>query len=98
MIVQRVTFNTKLGKEENAEELLKELFAMHSAPHGRRIYTNRTGPFNELIVETEFENNAEMEAYWAKLVPSWGGNPEFLARWYETVDAGGNNQILNLRD
>lgn len=97
MFVNRLTYNTKLGKVEKAAELQKESLAMNPAPHGSRLYTIVFGPFSKLVLELEFENSAEMEDYWERFW-SLPENPEFIERWYETVDAGGSNEIWQLVD
>jgi len=94
MFVVRLTYNTKMGKEEKAVELCKEFFSFAPVPHGLRIYRNGVGPFNKLVADIEFENTAEWEDYFERF---WSSpeNPEFMERWYAVLEPGGGSEIWN---
>ena len=82
MIVDRRTYNIKLGHMQEAIELLKfEINAVIeqgiSLPY--RIHISRFGRFDQLATEYEFENLAAQEKFWTEWQPK---NPEFIDKWF----------------
>ena len=94
MLVHRVTWNVKPGKQEEAEELLRKAGEMYPSPHVVRVYVPETGPFNTLVYEVEFENLADYQAHWQKWY-ALPGRAEFMEKWNELV-TGGGDQLWNL--
>ena len=95
MIVERMTWKAKPGQENALVEAVKEAFAMHPAPHGRRILTPNVGPYNEVVVEIEYDDISENAAYWEE----WFSKPEYPAfaeKWNKMVVSGGGSEIWNL--
>jgi hypothetical protein len=82
MIVDRRTYNIKLGHDPEAIELIKAEFAAlteRDASPPYRIYVSRIGQFSQMAVEFEFENLAAQERFWAEWRPN---NPEFIEEWF----------------
>ena len=95
MIVQRVTTPVKVGCMEKIVKLCKAEFVKLNNPGRWRMYTPNIGPGDILAWELEFENFAEYEKFWVE----WWSHPEtpeFNAKWYELVEAGGNSEVWNL--
>ena len=95
MIVHHMTWKAKPGQENALVEMIKEGFAMHPAPHGRRIFTPDIGANNRVVIDIEFENLAEYEAYWEE----WNSKPElpaFAERWLKLVESGGGSETWNV--
>ena len=82
MIVDRRTYNIKLGQAAKAVELLTaELVAAKEAGHsyGYRVYVCQIGQWGQVAVEFEFENLAQQETFWS----GWGAkNPDFIKDWF----------------
>ena len=73
MIVERLTFDTKLGSQGAAIEFLK---ADRERVGGDwRVYASQFATGSKVAVELEFADHAEREAWWsdwsAKLPPEW---------------------------
>jgi hypothetical protein len=82
MIVDRRTYNIKLGQAEEAVELIKaELVAAKEASHtySYRVYVCQIGQWGQVAVEFEFDNLAQQEAFWSGWRPK---NPEFIKDWF----------------
>lgn len=64
MIVVRETFHIDPSHMMAAKELLKEMHALGDrlGLKSERIYTDLTGEYHRLVMETEFENLAAFEA------------------------------------
>jgi hypothetical protein len=82
MIVDRRTWNIKLGHDGEALDLIKAEFAALKARDAcppYRIYLSRIGQFSQIAAEYEFENLAAQEKFWAEWRPS---TPEFIEHWF----------------
>jgi hypothetical protein len=91
MIVNRRTFNLKQGQEKSAVEAIKAFYA-NPDPHTLRWYISDIGPFNKLVVEIEYKDLADYEAYWSTFDPG----EDFWKNWFELTDLGGANEIWQL--
>jgi len=95
MIVNRRTFNVKLGAEDDAVEHLlsgKE----HPKIRALRAYRPLVSPFSTVCMEIEFDSMADYEEVWA----AWRADPDtaaFMERWYELTLPGGTNEIWEVR-
>jgi hypothetical protein len=82
MIVDRRTWNIKLGHHQEAVDLVKAEFAAlkeRGACPPFRIYVSRIGQWGQIAAEYEFENLAAQEKFWAEWRPS---NPKFIEEWF----------------
>jgi hypothetical protein len=95
MLVHRVTWNLKPGKQEKAMELLRNAREKHPTPHVVRVYTPEIGPFNRLVYEIEFEDFADYQAHWQEryTLPEFA---EFIEKWNEF--ATGGDELWNLME
>ncbi len=90
-IVNRRTFMASRGRQEDVIDMLKQ--GTYTVPY--RIYNIYYGQFDLVALEMEFGSIAEMDAAWS----DWGASDEakeFLARWVEITEPGGNNEIWTL--
>jgi hypothetical protein len=82
MIVDRRTYNIKLGQQDQAIQLLQAEMAALAADNAAppyRIYLSHTGRFGQLAVEWEFGTPAERETFWTNWRPQ---APSFVEHWY----------------
>lgn len=93
MIVDRRTFHVPAGQVESVLQMLENEIRDHGAPpHGYRVCASETGEFNQVVMETEYENMAEMEAHWA----DWGTKPTtaaFMERWNAITLPGSSREL-----
>lgn len=98
MLVNRRTFNVKMGHMDEVVALIKaEIEQFTSYTRASRIYTPETGSFDVVAVEWEYENLEEYERLWAE----WGATPEaaaFTEKWYDLTERGGTNEIWHLAE
>ena len=97
MIVNRRTFVVKQGCQD-------EVVAMVLAENNRlnwsitsRVYTPNIAPFNQIIVEWEYEDLATYEKHWAEwfALPE---TPDFMEKWNSLIKPGGSNEIWNIEE
>jgi hypothetical protein len=93
MIVQRITWNVKVGCADKCVELLKAECAKWKVKW--RIYTPNIAKMDKVAGETEFESLAELEKFWTEWFAS-PGTAEFWKKYNELVDTGGTNETWNL--
>ena len=93
MILQRITFNVKVGCLNKLVELINA--ARAQATKEFRIYTSYIAPLDKLVEEIEFENMAELEKFWADF---WAnpGTPELMDKFNQLVETGGTNEVWNV--
>lgn len=101
MIVNRRTFNVKVGCMEEAVALVLGEIAADSERGGYtgriRVYTSSIGTFDQMAVEWEYQDLAEYEEMWAE----WAALPTtaaFMQKWIELVKEGGTNEIWDLAE
>lgn len=81
MIVVREVFHAKPGMASKMVKLFQEQMGGGQGPKGPKIMTDMTGPFNKVIVETEYESLAafdkEMQEY-MKAAPAPGSTSKHV--------------------
>ena len=93
MLVNRRTFNVKVGRVDEAVAFIKseaERFSDYTGPI--RIYTPETGSFGVVAVEWEYESLEEYGRLWAE----YGATPETpaaMVKWNELTRHGGTNEL-----
>ncbi len=65
MIVNRRTWLVKRGCMEEAIAVTEANMERITFPHASRGYASNIGPTSRVVLEAEFENLAEYEAFWA---------------------------------
>ena len=94
MLVDRRTFYIQAGHIEETVQLL--LAEIKRVGHPTvRCYLSRTGRFNTLAVEHEFESLAAYENFWE----AWSASPEgqaVLAKWEPLNEPGGTSELWTL--
>ncbi len=101
MIVNRRTFNVKVGCMEEAVALVLGEIAADSERGGYtgriRVYTSSIGTFDQMAVEWEYQDLAEYENRWAE----WGAQqttPALMQKFLELTKEGGTNEIWTLEE
>jgi hypothetical protein len=93
MLVNRRTFIVKRGAYDALLALLQE--AVRESGGNGRILVPEIAPFDQLVVEAEFESLAAYEQFWS----NWGDQPTtpaFMERWFTLTESGGTNEIWRL--
>jgi hypothetical protein len=95
MIVHRWVSIAKKGRMAEAIACVKEAFDKFMPPSlPRRHYTSNIGPLDTFAIEIECESLAAykeiVDEYFARLTP------DLLAKWIETTEVGGTNEIWDL--
>ena len=96
MIIDRFVFQVKKGCNDAAVAVIKEEIAIAEKGGGftARLLATVFGTFDELVMEAEFEDMGQREAFWAK----WAAerNPIFAAR-FDPLNTGiGTNELWNV--
>ncbi len=93
MYILREYFVAKPGQAGPLASLLKEISAI-SAPGKSRVLTDMTGEFNRVIMETEVDSFADMEARWKDYM----SNPDWKAKMkgYTELWESGGREILRV--
>lgn len=99
MLLDRRVFIVKLGKMEEVLELLKAEQARVQQAYdfsgATRNYVNVVAPHNQLVLEAEWNNLAEWEAFWS----AWQASPEakaFMKKWLPLLEPGGWSELWRL--
>jgi hypothetical protein len=93
MIVQRLTWQVKIGQRAAAAELARAERERVGGTH--RIYRGYLGSFDTVAMEFEFEGFDEMETFWSE----WFATPEsaaFLEKWHDLLEARTTNEVWTL--
>ena len=93
MLVNRWTFNVKIGRMSEAVDLAKE--AKNFADI-KRMYVSNVGEQDRLCAELEFEDYAAYGAYWS----AWGedlDNQAWLKKWQQLIERPVLNEIWELQ-
>lgn len=93
-IVNRRTFIAGRGHAREVVDMIKGE-AKYRFPY--RIYSSHYGPFDQVVLEIEFKDVAQMEAEWAVWYAS-DASKEFTARWVEITEPGGTNEVWILEE
>ena len=94
MIVHRSMTNVKRGRMEEIVTLIKAEDELYPPPHERRICWPQFGPWQVLVLEWEFEDMAEQQAWWA----GWTPSPSFWDQFNDCSAGGGTIEIWNIAD
>ena len=95
MIVQRMTFHIKAGHTDEALALALTEIKRYDWHRPVRFYVTKTGRFNTLASENEFESLAEYEQFWN----AWFADPAaraFLEKWTQLEEPGGTRELWEL--
>lgn len=95
MLVNRRTFIVRRGAYDALLTLLQE--AVREGGGNARILVPEVAPFDQLVVEAEFENLAAYEQFWT----DWASQPTtaaFMERWYTLTESGGTNEIWRVAE
>jgi hypothetical protein len=93
MYVLRESFVAKPGQASRLAAMLKEI-SQEAAPGKTRVLTDMTGQFNRVVMETEVDSLAEMEARWQQYM----ANPDWKARMkdYTGLWETGSREVLRV--
>jgi hypothetical protein len=96
MIVQRQTWLMKWGDDVKAVELFRGVRDW-DLPYTWRMYRTLTGVGNTFIVETEFEDLATYDKFWAEVAsrPEW---PAFVEKYRELERVRYSMEFLTLEE
>ncbi len=94
MIVERRIVKVKSGRMDEARQLLTEHDSI-DRQRTMRIYFPIVAPFNQIIIEQEFEDFAECEQVWADWQASAGGK-DFMRQWLALEDHGVRRELWEL--
>ncbi len=89
MIVNRRTFILRQGRRQSAIEAIKATYARDPSTVKLRWYTSDIGPFDQLVMEMEFQDLAEYNKYWTAFDPG----EDFWKGWFDLTATGGTNEI-----
>ncbi|HRW09324.1 MAG TPA: hypothetical protein P5121_29690 [Caldilineaceae bacterium] len=91
MLVDRRILNVARDKMDEALTLLAEERTRLDVEQSARIYRPNIAAFDQIIVEFEFANWAEMEEFWL----SWQtrGAEAFFAKWADVAVPGGKREL-----
>ena len=95
MIVQRITYNVKPGRMQEAVALAAEQKVRYAGAVPVRVYGPGLSPLDALAVEFEFENIAALDALWSRM----GADPvwmAFMEQWNALMAGGGTNNTWTL--
>lgn len=90
MLMNRRTFVIRRGQFQEAVALMRE--AVQQSGGRGRILLPEVAPFDQIVVEAEFESLAAYEQFWN----DWSAQPAtaaFLERWQTVTETGGTNEI-----
>lgn len=93
-MVDRRVFYIKAGHLEEAVKIVVAEVKRVGPPNAR-FYTSRTGRFDTLAIEQEFESLAAHEKFWN----AWNASPEakaVLAKWWPLIETGGTAELWDL--
>ena len=99
MLVNRMTFNTKVGRTGELVELIKSGvdFGLPTPPRAWRVYWPNISPYDVVIAEVEFQSLEEHAVYWEK----WRTSPqvgEFLDKMQQLTERGGTDEVWHVED
>jgi hypothetical protein len=80
---------------EKVAKMALEESAKLDPPVTVRVYTASIAPFDQVVVDFEYEDLAAYEKAWA----DWFDKPEtpdFMEKWNELTKSGGKNEIWDL--
>ena len=92
MLVDRRILNIARTKMDDALTLLMDLRARMQRQHSVRIYTGNVAPFDQIVIEIDFADWSEMEAFWSNAET----NPEvaaFFVKWEKVALPGGKREL-----
>lgn len=97
MIVQRITWHVKVGREDDLVELLKPYLHDETTPLKRvcRNSPGSIGPLDCVVGEFEFENLGAVEEGWRQWFES-DDAATFMPKWNELVERGGYSETWEL--
>ena len=91
MLVDRRILNVARDKMDEALTLLAEERTRLDVEQSARIYRPNIAAFDQIIVEFEFANWAEMEGFWL----GWqtAGAEAFFIKWVDVAAPGGKREL-----
>ena len=89
MLVQRNTTYVKRGKRDEFVELVKAEAENNPPPRWARVCRAVFGPWDVVVIEWEFEDLAEYEAFWEAWTPSEG----FWEKYNDCTARGGSSEL-----
>jgi hypothetical protein len=99
MIVERQVLIVKRGKMNEVLEIVKAEQVRVQQAYGvsgaSRNYVPYVGPFNQIVLEYEWNDMAEREAFWS----AWEASPEAKAiwkKWEHLLEPGGGVELWRL--
>ena len=96
MIVERRTYKPKPFCEQATIDFVRETQKAPGYPHAvHRIYMPISGPVNVIYHEYQFKDWQDREHFWATFyaLPQM---PEWIERWKELVESGGDVEFSKL--
>ena len=91
MLVERRILNVAQNKMDDALAMLAEERARLGSDRAMRIYRPNVAAFDQIVVEFEFNDWAEMEAFWDRWQTE--GAEAFFTAWAEVARPGGQREL-----
>lgn len=91
MLVERRILNVARDRMEDALAMLAEERARLGSDRTVRIYRPNVAAFDQIVVEFEFNDWAEMEAFWGRWQTE--GAEAFFTAWAEVARPGGQREL-----
>ena len=91
MLVERRILNVARDKMEDALAMLAEERARLGSERAVRIYRPIVAAFDQIVVEFEFNDWAEMEAFWGRWQTE--GAEAFFTAWADVARPGGQREL-----
>jgi hypothetical protein len=105
MLVNRVTWIAKRGHKNELAEWFRHptVWEWKGIPEelrarAMRLYTPKTGAFDTVVLEIEFDNLEHYEKWW-EAIGNYNATPERSAqmqRFLEITETGGTHELWNL--
>ena len=98
MIVQRNTYEAKSGRVGDLVAFVKGLDerARSAGFRSYRVFTSRWGGAgNRVIVEFDWESQAEMEKVWERWNATAGADGTFGEQWWQVCDHLSDSELLD---
>jgi hypothetical protein len=97
MIVERNTYPVKMGAEQGADDLVKNLMELVGPWEAYRIYIPSIGPSEVVATETEYKDSEQPQEWWANL-RGRPEMPEWVKEWHQLRKPGSSQEIWELAE